>query len=137
VAAFHAGGARLSVRREGIDVAAAPRLTTALRQWMEHDSGYPSNWMPEVIRMLPMSFDQERAVASLAGLFGIVALALAAVGLYGVTAYTLAQRTNEIGIRMALGADHGKVIDLVLRGAFKRVVAGLILGLPLALAPDA
>jgi ABC-type antimicrobial peptide transport system permease subunit len=80
-----------------------------------------------------MSFDQERAVASLAGLFGIVALALAAVGLYGVTAYTVAQRTNEIGIRMALGADHGKVIDLVLRGASKRVVAGLILGLPLAL----
>ena len=80
-----------------------------------------------------MSFDQQRAVASLASLFGIVALALAAVGLYGVTAYTVAQRTNEIGIRMALGADHGNVIDLVLRGAFKRVVVGLILGLPLAL----
>src|SRR5206468_3649622 len=61
-----------------------------------------------------------------------VPLAHAAVGLYGVTAYTVAQRTNEIGIRMALGADRGKVVDLVLRGAFKRVVAGLVLGLPLA-----
>ncbi len=83
-------------------------------------------------QQVELSFDQERAVASLAGLFGIVALLLAAVGLYGVTAYTVAQRTNEIGIRMALGADRVKVIDLVLRGALRRVAAGLILGLPLA-----
>jgi len=79
------------------------------------------------------SFDQERAVASLAGLFGVVALLLAAVGLYGVTAYTVAQRTNEIGIRMALGADRAKVVQLVLHGAFRHVVIGLILGLPLAI----
>ena len=71
-------------------------------------------------------------MASLAGLFGIVALLLAAIGLYGVTAYTVAQRTNEIGIRMALGADRAKVVQLVLSGAFKRVLAGLVLGLPLA-----
>jgi predicted permease len=84
-------------------------------------------------QQIELSFDQERAVASLAGLFGIVALLLAAVGLYGVTAYTVAQRTNEIGIRMALGADRAKVVQLVLRGAFKRVALGLILGLPLAI----
>jgi predicted permease len=83
-------------------------------------------------QQIALSFDQERAVASLAGLFGIVALILAAVGLYGVTAYSVAQRTNEIGIRMALGADRPKVIQLVLRGAFKRVLIGLLLGLPLA-----
>ena len=83
-------------------------------------------------QQVDLSFNQQRAVASLAGLFGIVALLLAAVGLYGVTAYTVAQRTNEIGIRMALGADRRKVVDLVLRGAFRRVVAGLIVGLPLA-----
>jgi hypothetical protein len=79
-----------------------------------------------------LSFDRERAVASLAGLFGIVALLLAAIGLYGVTAYGVARRTNEIGIRMALGADRAKVVQLVLRGAFTRVLVGLILGLPLA-----
>ncbi len=84
-------------------------------------------------QQIDLRFDEERAVASLAGLFGMVALLLAAVGLYGVTAYTVAQRTNEIGIRMALGADRAKVVQLILRGAFKRVVMGLILGLPLAL----
>lgn len=83
-------------------------------------------------QQVDLSFDQERAVASLAGLFGIVALILAAIGLYGVTAYTVAQRTNEIGIRMALGADGLKVVRLVLRGAFNRVALGLLMGLPLA-----
>src|SRR5437867_10413704 len=84
-------------------------------------------------QQVELSFDRERAVASLAGLFGIVALLLAAIGLYGVTAYTVARRTNEIGIRMALGADRAKVVQLVLRGAFTRVLVGLILGLPLAI----
>ena len=83
-------------------------------------------------QQVELSFDQERAVASLAGLFGAVALGLAAVGLYGVTAYSVARRTNEIGIRMALGADRAKVIRLVLRGASNHVAIGLILGLPLA-----
>ena len=83
-------------------------------------------------QQIDLSFDQERAVASLAGLFGVVALILAAIGLYGVTAYSVAQRTNEIGIRMALGADRLKVLRLILGGAFKRVLIGLLLGLPLA-----
>jgi predicted permease len=78
------------------------------------------------------SFDQQRAVASLAGLFGAVALVLAAIGLYGVTAYSVAQRTNEIGLRMALGADRGKVVEMVLSGALRRIAIGLVLGLPLA-----
>jgi len=84
-------------------------------------------------QQVALSFDQERAVASLASLFGIIALLLAAVGVYGVTAYSVAQRTNEIGIRMALGADRAKVVQLVLQGAFKRVMIGLALGLPLAI----
>jgi predicted permease len=83
-----------------------------------------------------LNFDQERSVADLAGLFGIVALILAAVGLYGVTAYTVARRTSEIGVRMALGADRTSVVQLVLRGAFKQVAAGLLFGIPLAFAAN-
>jgi predicted permease len=83
-------------------------------------------------QQIDRAFDQQRAVASLAGLFGIVALVLAAIGLYGVTAYSVAQRTSEIGIRMALGADRGNVVGMVLQGAFRRILAGLVIGLPLA-----
>jgi predicted permease len=106
-----------------------PQLT---RMMADLDPNLTINSIRTMQQQVELSFDQERAVASLAGLFGLVALVLAAVGLYGVTAYTVAQRTNEIGIRMTLGADRAKVVQLVLRGAFRRVLAGLILGLPLA-----
>ena len=78
------------------------------------------------------TLNQQRAVASLAGLFGAVALLLAAIGLYGVTAYSVARRTSEIGVRIALGADRGRVVGLVLGSAFRRVSLGLLLGLPLS-----
>jgi predicted permease len=83
-------------------------------------------------QQVQLTFNQQRAVASLAGLFGLIALVLAAIGLYGVTAYSVARRTSEIGVRMALGADRGRVMSLVLGGAFKRIAVGLVLGLPLA-----
>jgi predicted permease len=103
------------------------------RAFAELDPNLTINSIRTMKQQIELSFDQERAVAGLASLFGIVALVLAAIGLYGVTAYSVAQRTNEIGIRMALGADRPKVIQMVLRGAFKRVFIGLILGLPLAI----
>ncbi len=82
---------------------------------------------------IALVFDQQRAVAGLAGLFDAVALALAAVGLYGVTAYSVVQRTSEIGIRMAMGADSRGVLRLVLQGAFRMVAIGLALGIPIAI----
>ncbi|HLW51211.1 MAG TPA: ABC transporter permease [Candidatus Angelobacter sp.] len=106
-----------------------PQITRALA---EVDPNLTIIKVRTLQQQVDYSFSQERAVASLAGLFGMVALLLAAVGLYGVTAYGVAQRTQEIGIRMALGADRPKVVQLILLGASWRVLAGLALGLPLA-----
>jgi predicted permease len=75
-------------------------------------------------------FAQQNMIASLTSLFGAVGLVLAAVGIYGVTAYGVEQRTGEIGVRMALGADRGSVVAMVLRGAFWQVSIGLALGIP-------
>ena len=80
------------------------------------------------------NFNQDRLLARLTGLFGFLALALASIGLYGVTAYNVIRRTNEIGIRMALGADRNNVLSMVLRGAIRQVVAGLLIGIPIAVA---
>jgi ABC-type antimicrobial peptide transport system permease subunit len=63
-------------------------------------------------------------------LFAGLALLLAGIGLYGVMAYMVTQRTNDIGVRMALGASRPSVVRMVLNVAFRRVVAGLVLGIP-------
>jgi predicted permease len=79
------------------------------------------------------NFTQERLIAQLTSLFGILALILASVGLYGVMSYFVARRTSEIGIRMALGATRPSVVVMVLRGALWQVLVGLALGIPAAL----
>ncbi|MGA8530366.1 MAG: ABC transporter permease [Acidobacteriaceae bacterium] len=83
--------------------------------------------------VLAGDFQQQSMIATLTLLFGALGLVLAAVGLYGVTAYTVEQRTSEIGVRMALGADRGSVVRMVLRGAFLQVGIGLALGIPAAI----
>jgi putative ABC transport system permease protein len=75
---------------------------------------------------------QERMMAMLAGVFGLLALLLTCVGLYGLLAYTVAQQTKEIGIRMALGAQGSRVVRSVLTGGARLVAIGIVLGLPLA-----
>jgi predicted permease len=77
-------------------------------------------------------FIEERLIARLTSLFGLLALLLAAIGLYGVTAYTVVRRTPEIGIRMALGAARSRVIGSVMRGAMLQTTIGLAIGIPVA-----
>ena len=79
------------------------------------------------------NFNSDRLVARLTTLYGLLALVLACVGLYGVAAYTVTRRTSEIGIRMALGAPRGSILAMMLRVAMTPVALGLLLGLPLAL----
>lgn len=84
-------------------------------------------------KVVSADFQQEDMIATLTALFGAIGLVLAAVGLYGVLAYTVERRTGEIGVRMALGADRGRVIGMVLAGALRQVTIGLTLGIPAAI----
>jgi macrolide transport system ATP-binding/permease protein len=79
------------------------------------------------------NFNNERFIARLTLLFGILALVLASAGLYGVTTYTMERRTAEIRVRMALGAERKNVVMMVLRGAMMQTAVGLAVGIPAAL----
>jgi ABC-type antimicrobial peptide transport system permease subunit len=78
-------------------------------------------------------FGEQRMIARLTMLFGALALLLATIGLYGVTAYSVERRTPEIGIRMALGAERTGVVGMVMRGAMIQTALGLAIGIPVAL----
>jgi ABC-type antimicrobial peptide transport system permease subunit len=80
------------------------------------------------------NFNQDELLARLTSLFGLVALVLASIGLYGVTAYSVERRTGEIGVRMALGADRASILRDVLKRALVHCVIGLAIGVPLAYA---
>jgi predicted permease len=109
------------------------RLVTAVRR--EIATTAPT-WMIERPRTLEehigASLLPQRIAAGLLGAFGVVALLLAAVGLYGVVAFAVAQRTREIGIRVALGAQSGEVLGLMLRQGMTLAGIGLLVGVPLA-----
>jgi ABC-type antimicrobial peptide transport system permease subunit len=98
------------------------------------DPNLPIVRMQTLSEQVATTFSQQRLIARLTSLFGILALVLASIGVYGITAYNVGSRTNEIGVRVALGADRRNVVALILRGSFFLIAFGLLLGMPLALA---
>jgi predicted permease len=83
--------------------------------------------------LVDQSLALQRLIARLTGLFGLLGLSLACVGVYGIMSYTVAQRTNEMGIRLALGAQRRDIIRLVLGEAMRPVLGGVVIGLAVAL----
>ena len=79
-------------------------------------------------KQVAVAFSQQRLMARLTSFFGLLSLVLASIGLYGVTAFNAGRRINEIGVRLALGATRGQVVRLVVRGAFRLILFGLIIG---------
>ncbi|MFP5226267.1 MAG: FtsX-like permease family protein, partial [Acidobacteriota bacterium] len=111
-----------------------PNLEAQVRKAMaEVDPNLVLQGVDAYVDVLGGDFQQQDMIATLTLLFGGLGLVLAAVGLYGVTAYTVEQRTSEIGVRMALGADRRSVVQMVLKGAFLQVAVGLALGIPVAI----
>jgi len=99
----------------------------------EIDPGLPLFRFVSYDSVVAGNFNQERLVARLTSGFGVLALILASVGLYGVMSYFVARRTSEIGIRMAIGASRSLIVRLVLRGALVQLIGGLALGIPASL----
>jgi predicted permease len=96
------------------------------------DPNVPVYGMRTTDEQIDLSLRTERLVASLSAVFGFLATLIAVIGLYGVMAYTVARRTREIGIRMALGAKHGNVIWMVMKEAMLLIGAGILAGLPIS-----
>ena len=116
--AAHSGSMDAPIRRAFAEI--DPNLTVIRIQTLE--------------TQVESQLNQETLIVRLTSLFGLTALLLASIGLYGVTSYSVARRSKEIGIRVALGADRKSVVAMVLRNAYMLVAIGLALGVPIALA---
>jgi len=126
----------LYVRAIELNVAGTPPgLEADIRRAMARvDPSLTINGIFSMSEQIGLNFNQQRIVARLTALYGQLALLLAAVGLYGVTAHHVSRRIAEIGVRMALGADRGRVLRMVLGRALVQAAIGIAIGLPIALA---
>ena len=121
----------LVVHYRGDPSAAATSVRRALQSI---DPGIPILKMQSYQDQLSSNFTQQDLTVRLTTLFGILALVLASIGLYGVTAYAVARRTSEIGVRMALGASRSGVLAMIVKRALSQALIGLAIGLPLTFA---
>ncbi len=124
------GSLRLEVRTVGDPSAVVQRIRRAV---VSVDPSLPIDGVDPLPTLMRQSIREERLVARLASAFGAFALLLAAIGLYGVMTYAITRRTGEIGLRVALGAQRGDVVRMVLFDALRLVGFGLVIGLPVAL----
>lgn len=124
------GNLRLIVRTAGDPIALVRPIRQAI---VSVDAQLPIDGVDPLPLLMRQTITEQRLVARLASAFGVLALLLAAIGLYGVMTYAIARRTGEIGLRVALGAQRTDVVRMVLFDALRLVAAGVVIGLPLAL----
>ena len=105
-------------------------MTASIRDAMKSvDPDLPLTKVAKLSTLVDRSLTQPRFAMLLVGAFGVLSLVLASVGMYGVISYSVTQRTREIGIRMALGAERGRVFNMVLRQGVHLAAAGILIGL--------
>jgi len=121
----------IQLRTDGDPMNIAPTVRAAVAQI---DDKLTISGLTSLRTQTDEALRQEKLLAQLVSFFGALALVLAAVGLYGIMAHAVVRRTNEIGIRMALGAERGNIIWMVLKDSLVLVIIGIMIGVPTALA---
>jgi predicted permease len=124
------GSVRFEVRTSGDPKALVQPLRRAA---LSLDPALPIDGVDPLTQLMKDSISEERLLAKVATAFGVLALLLAAIGLYGVMTYAITRRTSEIGLRIALGAQRSNVVSMVLFDALRVVAVGVVVGVPLAL----